>query len=83
MNPPFCKGQDAAHIIKAINIAERTVVAIGGSGIMYRDDKIYRQLRELVKQYNGTIEELPEKSFKDSGTNVNTCLVIVNKKGAV
>lgn len=79
MNPPFCKGQDAKHIIKAISIAKKKVVAIGGSGIMYRTDKIYTELRELVAKYNGTIELLPENSFKESGTAVNTCLVVVNK----
>lgn len=81
MNPPFCKCQDAAHIYKAIEIAKRKVVAIGGSGIMYRNDKAYCRLRELVERYKGTIEPLPEKAFKDSGTNVNTCLIVVDKQG--
>ena len=46
---------------------------------MYRTDKIYTELRELVAKYNGTIKLLPENSFKESKTAVNTCLVVVNK----
>lgn len=79
MNPPFCKGQDAKHILKAIEIAEKTVVAIAGGSVMFRQDKIYAKLREIVKKYNGAITELPQKSFKESGTNVETCLIIVRK----
>lgn len=79
MNPPFCKGQDAKHIIKAINIAKKKVIAIGGSGILFRNENAYKQLRELVRSFDGTIELLPKNSFKESGTAVNTCLVVVDK----
>lgn len=79
MNPPFCKGQDARHILKALSLARKTVVAIGGSGILYRTDKVYTELRETVKRFGGTIEPLPEGSFKESGTAVNTCLIVVKK----
>ena len=77
MNPPFCKGQDARHIIKAIDLAEKAVIAIGSSGILYRSDRIYRELRDLIYDLDGTIEPLPDNSFKDSGTLVNTCLITV------
>lgn len=79
MNPPFAKGQDAQHVLKAIELATRKVVAIASSGCLFRTDSIYRQLRESVQQYGGTITELPEKAFKDSGTLVNTVLIEVEK----
>jgi hypothetical protein len=31
---------------------------------------------------NGSIKDLPPGSFAESGTNVNTCLVTLNRKRA-
>ena len=46
---------------------------------MFRQDKIYKEFRELVEMYGGTLEALPEESFKESGTGVNTCLAVIRK----
>ena len=80
MNPPFCKQQDIKHVTKAIQIAKKCVVAIMSASPMWRTDKISEEFRSLVKTYGGTLEELPEGAFKESGTNVKTCLVVVRKK---
>lgn len=45
MNPPFCKRQDALHILKAISIAKRKVVAIASYAVMWRTDGIARCCR--------------------------------------
>ena len=79
MNPPFSKGQDIAHTTKAIEIAERVVVAVASASIMFRNDNKTVAFRELVASYRGTIEELPADSFKESGTPVRTCLIVVKK----
>ena len=79
MNPPFAKGQDVEHTTKAIEIAQRVVVAITSASVLFKNDKKTQAFRELVASYGGTIEELPAESFKESGTNVNTCLIIVRK----
>ena len=79
MNPPFAKFQDVMHVTKAIEIAKRCVVAIVGAGILFRDDKRNIAFRKLVSDYNGNIKLLPENSFKASGTEVRTALVIINK----
>lgn len=79
MNPPFSKGQDIEHITKAIEMAERVVVAITSTSVMFRNDKKTEAFRKLVAYYGGTIEELPAESFKESGTQVNTCLIVVRK----
>lgn len=80
MNPPFAKEQDIEHITKAISIAEKKVVAIASASVLYKQTKKMQAFRDLVSSYNGTIEELPSESFKESGTNVNTVLIIVQKK---
>lgn len=79
MNPPFCKQQDIAHVTKAISIAKRCVIAIMSASVMWRTDKRTTEFRALVESFGGTIEQLPEKTFKESGTMVNTCKVVVRK----
>lgn len=80
MNPPFSKGQDVAHITKAIGLAKRCVIAIASASVLFRTDSRTQAFRELVAQYGGSIEELPAESFKESGTMVNTVLVKVFKQ---
>lgn len=79
MNPPFCKQQDVDHITKAVSIAKKAVVAVSSAGVMFRKDKKTTKFRELVASLGGTIEELPESSFKESGTAVNTCVIRIHK----
>lgn len=80
MNPPFSKGQDVAHITKAIGIAKRCVIAISSASVLFRTDSRTQAFRELVAQYGGSIEELPAESFKEIGTMVNTALIKVFKQ---
>lgn len=79
MNPPFEKHQDIRHVTKAIEIATDLVVAIISASPMWRTDNESVSFRELVSSLNGSITELPEKAFKDSGTSMNTALVVVKK----
>ncbi len=81
MNPPFCKQQDIDHVTKAIQMAKRCVVAIMSASVLFRTDRKTTQFRELVDSFGGTIEKLPENAFKESGTAVNTCRVVVHKHG--
>lgn len=79
MNPPFCKRQDALHILKAISMANRKVVAIASQAVMWRTDGPYKMLRDAVAHYGGYIRKLSDKSFKEAGTMVNTALVVIDK----
>lgn len=79
MNPPFCKQQDITHVTKAISIAKRCVVAVMSASVIWRTDKRSESFRAIVERFGGTIEPLPEGSFKASGTTVNTCKVVVRK----
>lgn len=80
MNPPFCKQQDIAHVTKAINLAKRCIIAIMSASVMWRTDKRSTEFCALVESFGGTITLLPEKAFKESGTMVNTCKVVVRKE---
>jgi protein-L-isoaspartate O-methyltransferase len=75
MNPPFANGQDIAHITHAIKMLKPKgrLVAICGNGPRQRE-----KLMPLIEQHGGTWEDLPAGTFKESGTMVNTALIILD-----
>ncbi|MDY6957916.1 MAG: SAM-dependent methyltransferase [Halobacteriota archaeon] len=77
-NPPFSKGRDAEHIMAMLKVARRRVVTIASAGLTFRQDWKYRELMDLLKKKGAVIETLPEDTFKESGTFVNTVLVVVD-----
>jgi predicted RNA methylase len=81
MNPPFANQQDIDHVIHALGFLKEggKLVAIISAGVEFRQDKKAQGFRELVERMGGTIERLPDDSFKQSGTGVNTVLVEVCK----
>lgn len=80
MNPPFEKGQDAKHIIKAFSMLNQNgiLVSVASASVKFRKDANYTELRKLIDTY-GYVKDLPDKSFKESGTNVNTVLIYLKK----
>jgi hypothetical protein len=80
MNPPFTKGQDATHILHAYDLLNEigTLVAVASASVEFNSQKKYQKLRELIEK-NGKIIKLPQNSFKESGTNVNSVLIVLNK----
>jgi predicted RNA methylase len=81
MNPPFSKGQDARHILRAFEWLRPggRLVSVASPGVLFRRDRVYQELRELIARYDGKTEELPEGSFVSSGTNVNTLLLTIDR----
>jgi len=81
MNPPFEKLQDVDHVTHAFNnnLDEfGRLVAIMSPSWTYNSAKKAEDFRALVDQF-GTWEKLPPKSFKESGTNIDTVIVILDK----
>lgn len=88
MNPPFeqLKGigsQDAAHVRRAYNMLRDggRLVAIMGEGPFFRQNKNDAEFREWLDEVGATTIKLPEQTFKNSGTGVNTRLVVIDKGG--
>ncbi len=83
MNPPFEKFQDIDHVRHAYDLLNDggRVVAIMGAGVNNSRSKA-KEFRQWVEDLGGTIEPLPEGSFKSSfrPTGVNTVLVTVDKE---
>lgn len=80
MNPPFSKAQDVKHVTHALGFLKPggRLVAIMGAGVTFRQDKRTTEFREMVERMGGTIELLPEGSFKCSGTMVQTVIVTLD-----
>jgi predicted RNA methylase len=77
LNPPFSKRQDIAHVLHAWELLGPggKLVAIMSAGVEFRQDKLAQRFRDEVMHNHGTLERLPDGSFKESGTMVRTVLV--------
>lgn len=80
MNPPFTKTQAERHIIRAFDLLKPggSLVAIAPSGVRHKTHKDTMRLRGLISDY-GFMRDLPEKTFTQSGTNVNTVIIVIKK----
>lgn len=79
MNPPFARGQDVDHVMHALKLHLRPggrLVSIMSAGVEFRQDRRYAEFRALDPK----IERLPELSFRVSGTDVSTVVVVLEKK---
>jgi len=79
MNPPFAKQADVHHVLHALKFLKPIglLVAVMAGGVTFRDNKLTVGFRDLVDERGGTIDPLPEGSFKASGTGVNTAIVTI------
>jgi protein-L-isoaspartate O-methyltransferase len=79
MNPPFANGQDVEHVTHALHMLKPRgrLVAVMSNGVTFRQDRKTTAFRELLEARGATIEELPEDTFKESGTSVRTVLVTI------
>ena len=80
MNPPFSNQQDIKHVMKAWDILADggILVSIMTPAFTFRENKLSLEFRNLVEEH-GWYEKNPEGSFKQSGTNVNTVIVVLKK----
>jgi hypothetical protein len=81
MNPPFEESQDIAHVMHAYSLLndDGKMVAIMGEGAFFREDKKAAAFREWLDSVGGWSEQLPDGSFKESGTGVATRIVVIEK----
>lgn len=79
MNPPFDKQADIRHVLHALKFLKPggLLVSVMASGLVFRDNKLTTDFRALIAERDGDIEALPEGSFKESGTGVNTVIVTI------
>lgn len=83
MNPPFAKQADIDHVTHAITHLKPggRLGAIMSASVNFRENKKTTNFKTMLERETWfQIEDLPEGSFKESGTNVNTVLLILTKK---
>lgn len=80
MNPPFEQNKDVLHIQHAYKHLKEggRIVAIMSPHWTFANDTKSVSFREWLDG-RGYYEKLPEGSFKESGTGVNTVLVVIDK----
>lgn len=75
MNPPFTRGQDVAHIKRALSYLKPggRLVALCADGPKQRDE---------LKPHATLWESMPPGTFKESGTGVNVALLVMERPEA-
>ena len=83
MNPPFENLQDIDHVRHAYDQLKPggKMVSIMSPGPFFRDTKKAKEFRDWIEEVGGTVEALPEGTFKESGTGVASRLVVIEKGG--
>lgn len=81
MNPPFSKAQDIAHVQHAYAHLKPggRLVAITAPGWTFRTDAKHAAFKAWTYKVGATKYELPEGTFKDSGTNIRTVALWITK----
>jgi hypothetical protein len=79
MNPPFARNADTRHVEHARRFLRPggVLAAVMGGGIQSRSDRAARRICSLADG----IWPLPEGSFRESGTDMKTTLVVIRAPG--
>jgi hypothetical protein len=86
MNPPFEDMQDIDHVKHAYGLLQpgrtgdpSSLVSVMSESPFFRTDRKATAFREWLDEVGGYSVELPEGSFKESGTGVKSRLVVIRK----
>jgi predicted RNA methylase len=80
MNPPFDGGRDIDHVTHALQFLKPggRLVSVMAAGVEFREDRKTADFRAMVARWGGRFYDLPPESFAESGTRVNTCIVVID-----
>ncbi len=80
-NPPFSKNQDIDHVRKMYDVLKvgGRLVSIVSTHWQMSNNKKETEFKNWLKQVGAVIKEVPVGAFKESGTNVKTLILIINK----
>lgn len=80
-NPPFANNQDIKHVMKMWeHLSEGGQMAvIMSKHWQFASDKASKDFRAFVDSIDHDITEVPAGSFKDSGTNIETVMLVMWK----
>jgi SAM-dependent methyltransferase len=80
-NPPFSKDQDIDHIMKMYRILRNggRLVSLSSPSWTFKSFKKSKFFRDFLNRVDAKLIYLPEKTFKESGTNIATIMIIIDK----
>jgi 16S rRNA G1207 methylase RsmC len=81
-NPPFSKNQDIAHIRKMYNSLKSggKMVSISSKHWRISSGKKEKEFEKWLKEVKAIVKEIPPGEFKESGTMVETLIIMITKK---
>lgn len=77
MCPPLSKQQDIDHVLHAYGFLAPggLLVSVMSAGAKFREDRKAREFRAAIDEF-GELQDLPDGSFKSSGTDVSTVVCV-------
>lgn len=80
-NPPFSKNQDIDHIREMyVNCTTKgRIVSMASKHWQNSSNKKETAFREWLKELNAKIYEVESGKFKESGTMISTCVIVIDK----
>lgn len=82
MNPPFSNAQEVEHVLHAWTFVKPggRLVSIMSKAVQYRTTGRYQAFSDFLQDKDVTIRPIKSGAFKESGTNVETVMVIIDRK---
>lgn len=80
-NPPFSKNQDIDHILEMYYRCKKggRIVTIASNSWRTGSQKKQIEFREWLDKIGAVVEDVEAFTFKESGTNIATCMIIIDK----
>lgn len=81
-NPPFRNNSDISHIMKMYECLhpKGRLVSIASKHWQFAQGKKETAFVKWLNKVHAIIKEVPAGEFKESGTNIATCIIIIDKK---
>ena len=79
-NPPFSKNQDIDHIYKMVEVCKSggRVVSVSSTHWELSQNKKETEFRNWLEGMNAEIHYIAPGQFKESGTMVGACIIVIN-----
>lgn len=80
-NPPFTKNQDIDHVMRMYDLLKEggRLVSVMSKSWVNGSQQKQVAFRKFIDDVNGEFIEVEAGTFKESGTNIATSIVIINK----
>lgn len=80
-NPPFRNNQDIEHIMRMWLWLKKggTMVTLSSTHWTFANDKLSKAFRQWLDDNYADVSRIDAGAFKDSGTMIETCMIVITK----